>query len=242
MQPPRYIAVAALMLGLAFVTAMGARAQEADTLPRDSFRWAAGPYVGVFSIEDKEMEGIGMTADAGVIFGARVTRLFDNPHWEAELGVGFGPLSAQSEAQEAEIDGNLFTYHGTVGYLMPAARDGAVRFRLNGGVGAMYYSYDEFTRFNEAGDDVDLIGTSWANEFVILLGAGVEFDAGERIAFRVDARDHVQFCRAEDQPINETEDFSHCPLDDTIQHNPEFSGGVMFRFGRYDEESEEEDF
>jgi hypothetical protein len=239
MQPPRYIAVAALVLGLAHVTAMGARAQEADTLPRDSFRWAAGPYVGGFWIEDKEMEDIGMTADAGVIFGARVTRRFDNPHWEAELGFGYGPLSAESDAQEAEIDGNLFTYHGAVGYLAPAR--GKVRFRLTGGVGAMYYSYDEFSRLNEAGDDVDLIDTSWANEFVILLGAGVEFDAGERIAFRVDARDHVQFCRAEDQPINETEDFSHCPLDDTVLSNPEFTVGLMYRFGPYKEDSQEED-
>jgi hypothetical protein len=46
----------------------------------------------------------------------------------------------------------------------------------------------------------------------------------------VEARDDVQFCSAEAEPIDETHDFSHCPLDDKILHNPELSGGVLFRF------------
>jgi hypothetical protein len=81
MHPRRYVVAAALVLGLANLMITEARAQEADTLPRDSFRWSVGPYVGALLINENELEDIDMTADASVIFGARVTYQFrsDNP-------------------------------------------------------------------------------------------------------------------------------------------------------------------
>lgn len=220
----------ALTIALTTVLAGSARAQDDYDDEPDSLRWSITPYAGVFLINDDELGGVGMELDSPVpIFGARVGYLLSE-HWEVEAGYGYAPLSATSEEEASEIDGDLHVYHGTFGYLAPARGEGRARVRLSAGLGGMRYSYDAFMRRNEAGDVVELIDTSWANELVLLFGAGFEVDAGERVAFRADARDHAQFCNEEDVPINETEDFSHCPLDSTVLGNPEFTGGLVIRF------------
>lgn len=183
--------------------------------------WALVPYAGVLSMSDSELDGVGMTLDSSAIFGARLGYRFAR-HWSFEASYGYAPLSAAAEGF-GDVDGRLHLYHA--GFHLIAPAEGAARLLLYGGAGAVHYSYDEFER-----QGVLLQDESWAHELLVTLGAGVEVDAGERFAFRADVKDHVQFCRAEDEPIVETEDFSHCPLDDTVLHNPELSGGVVIRF------------
>lgn len=226
----RYVSIGALCALLALPA--GLAGQEASgssqAWDRDSTPWTLGVYAGAFLIDDDELPPVGMELDSPVVvFGARLGyRMAD--HWEIEGGYGYSSLTATSEAETGEIDGQLHLYHGVLNYVAPAVS--RARVRLSGGLGGMYYSYDAFDRRDAAGEVVELVDTSWANELVLLFGIGFEVDAGERVAFRADARDHLQFCSAEDTPINETEDFSHCPLDSAVLSNPEFTGGIVFRF------------
>lgn len=221
---PFALALAALVL----VSVGAARAQETADERADTLRWHVTPYAGVFLINDDELGDVGMELDSPVfLFGARVGYRF-HPSWWLEGSYGYAPLTATSEEEAGEIDGDLHVYNATLTWMAP--RDARARILLSGGAGGMRYSYDEFSRRNPAGEMVQLVGTSWANELALVFGVGVEVDAGERVAVRVDARDHLQFCNEEDEPINETEDFSHCPLDSTVLANPEFTGGLVIRF------------
>lgn len=207
-----------------------AESASADTLP-----WYITPYVGAFLINDDELGGVGMELDSSVvIFGARIGYRFD-PNWSVEGSYGYSPLTATADSARVagtaplqEVDGSLHVYGATFNFMAPS--EGRARVILSAGGGGMYYTYDPFTRRHPDNEIAELVDDSWANEFDLILGAGFEVDAGERVAFRFDARDHVQFCRAEEQPIDRTEDFSHCPLDDAVLSNFEFSGGLTIRF------------
>ena len=206
-----------------------------DTLAADTLSWYVTPYAGAFLINDDELGGVGMELDSPVVlFGARLGYRF-HPNWTVEGSYGYGSLTAEADSAAVagtaplqEVDGSLHAYSAAFNYTAP--RNAQARVILTAGAGGMRYSYDPFTRRNPADERAELVDTSWANEFVLLFGAGFEVDAGERVAFRFDARDHLQFCNAEDEPINETDDFSHCPLDGATLSNLEFSGGLTIRF------------
>jgi hypothetical protein len=196
-------------------------AATADTLGSDEDRWLLTGYAGTFGVADEELDEVGMTTDASVMFGARLGYLF-NPHWAIEASYGYTSLDATSDGF-GNVDGRLHLYHADLVFLTPDSARAQVT--LSAGVGGVRYAYDEFERRG-----VLLQGESWAHELVVSLGAGVIVSLGQHFGLRLDARDHVQFCSAESEPIDETHDFSHCPLEDKILHNPEFSGGVLLRF------------
>lgn len=214
-------------IGLLAALAAPAAAQDggreslaADTLASDR-RWLATLYAGSFGIADDELSTVGMTSDAGAVFGARVGYRF-KPRWALEASYGYAALDGTSDGFGA-VDGRLHLYHAGLVFLAPAA--GRAQVAISAGAGGMRYAYDEFERRG-----VLLQGESWAHELIVSLGAGVVVNLGPRAGLRVEARDHVQFCSAEAEPIDETTDFSHCPLDDTLLHNPEVSGGLLLRF------------
>jgi hypothetical protein len=192
-----------------------------DTLGSDEERWFLTGYAGSFGVAEGELDEVGMTTDASVMFGARLGYRF-KPQWAIEASYGYTSLDATSEGFGA-VDGRLHLYHADLVFLAPdSAR---AQLALSAGVGGMRYAYDEFERRG-----VLLQGESWAHELVISLGAGVIVNLGRHFGLRLDARDHVQFCSAESEPIDETHDFSHCPLEDKVLHNPELSGGFLLRF------------
>jgi hypothetical protein len=211
-------------LGLLILISAPLAAQEPgarDTGNDEDPRWFLTAYAGSLGVADDELDEVGMTTDASAMFGARLGYRF-HPHWGFEASYGDASLDATSDGF-GDVDGRLHLYHGDIVFLAPDSS--RARVAITAGVGAMRYAYDEFERRG-----VLLQGESWAHEMVISLGAGLIVDLGEHAGLRVDARDHVQFCSAESEPIDETHDFSHCPLDDTVLHNPEFSGGVLVRF------------
>ena len=184
-------------------------------------RWFVTGYAGTFAIADDELDGVGMTTEASALLGARLGYRL-TPRWALEASYGHASLDATSEGF-GEVDGRLHLYHADLVFLAPAS--GAVQVALSAGAGGMHYAYDEFERRG-----VLLQGESWANELFVSLGAGLIVNLGRHAGLRVEARDAVQFCSAEDEPIDETTDFSHCPLDDKVLHNPAVSGGVLLRF------------
>lgn len=192
-----------------------------DTLSSEDPRWLLTGYAGSFGIADDELDEVGMTTDASVMFGARLGYLF-KPRWAIEASYGHASLDATSEGF-GEVDGRLHLYHADLVFLAPDSARAQVA--LSAGVGGMHYAYDEFERRG-----VLLQGESWAHEMLVSLGAGLIVNLGRHAGLRVEARDDVQFCSAEAEPIDETNDFSHCPLEDKILHNPELSGGVLLRF------------
>jgi hypothetical protein len=192
-----------------------------DTLADETPAWFVTGYAGSFGIADDELDEVGMTTDASVIFGARLGYRF-KPHWAIEASYGYASLDGTSEGF-GDVEGRLHLYHGDLVFLTPDAARAQVA--ISAGVGGMRYAYDEFERRG-----VLLQGESWANELVVSLGAGLIVNLGEHAGLRLDARVHVQFCKAASEPFDETHDFSHCPLDDTVLHNPELSGGVLVRF------------
>jgi hypothetical protein len=211
-------------LGLLFLLSAPLAAQEPgarEALDDADSRWLLSGYAGSFGVADDELDEVGMTTDASAMFGARLGYRFA-PHWAFEVVYGYASLDATSEGF-GDVDGRLHLYHGDLLFLAPDSARAQVA--ISAGVGAMRYAYDEFERRG-----VLLRDESWAHEPVVSLGAGLIVNLGEHAGLRVDARDHVQFCRAESEPIDETHDFSHCPLDDTVLHNPELSGGILVRF------------
>jgi len=193
----------------------------ADTASPDDLRWLLTGYVGSLGIGDDELDEVGMTTEASALFGARLGYRF-RPRWAIEASYGHASLDATSEGF-GEVDGRLHLYQADLVYIAPEAARAQVA--LSAGMGAMHYAYDEFERRG-----VLLQGESWAHELLVSLGAGLIVNLGRHAGVRVDARDIVQFCSAESEPIDETNDFSHCPLDETVLHNPAFSGGVLLRF------------
>lgn len=214
-------------VGLLVALAAPAAAQErgVDTADPDTLaaepRWLASVYAGSFGIADDELEGVGMTSDAGPVFGARLGYRF-KPRWAVEASYGYSALDATSEGF-GSVDGRLHLYHAGLVFLAPASARAQVA--ISAGAGGMRYTYDEFERRG-----VLLQGESWAHELIVSLGVGLVVNLGPHAGLRVEVRDHVQFCSAEDEPIDETTDFSHCPLDDAVLHNPEVSGGLLLRF------------
>lgn len=195
----------------------GVRDADDDASPR----WFLTGYGGSLGIADDELDEVGMTTDASAIFGARLGYRF-KPNWAIEASYGHASLDGTSEGF-GDVEGRLHLYHADLVFLAPSSARAQVA--ISAGAGGMHYSYDEFERRG-----VLLQGESWAHELIVSLGAGLIVSLGEHAGLRFDARDHVQFCSAEAEPIDETSDFSHCPLDDTVLHNPEFSGGVLVRF------------
>ena len=213
-----------IMLTLAIVGALWSPAAAQDTATdsaREYPRWFITGYAGSFAIADDELDAVGMTTDASAMLGARLAYRV-TPRWALEASYGHASLDATSEGF-GEVDGRLHLYHADLVFLAPDSA--TVQVALSAGAGGMHYSYDEFERRG-----ILLQGESWANELAVSLGAGVIVNLGRRAGLRVEARDAIQFCSAEAEPIDETSDFSHCPLDDKVLHNPMFSGGVLLRF------------
>lgn len=194
---------------------------EPDTLSSEYPRWFVTGYAGSFGIADEELDEVGMTTDASIMFGARVGYRF-KPRWAIEASYGHASLDATSVGF-GDVNGRLHLYHADLVLIMPDSARAQVA--LSAGVGAMHYAYDEFERRG-----VLLQGESWAHEMVVSMGAGLIVNLGRNAGLRVEARDDVQFCSAEAEPIDETHDFSHCPLDDKVLHNLELTGGVLLRF------------
>ena len=193
----------------------------ADPASSDDLRWLLTGYVGSLGIADDELDEVGMTTEASTLFGARLGYRF-RPRWAIEASYGYASLDATSQGF-GEVDGRLHLYHADLVFFAPESARAQVA--LSAGMGGMHYAYDEFERRG-----VLLQGESWAHEMLVTLGAGLIVNLGRHAGVRVEARDIVQFCSAESEPIDETHDFSHCPLDDTVLHNPAFSGGVLLRF------------
>jgi hypothetical protein len=193
----------------------------ADQASSDDLRWLLTGYVGSLGIADDELDEVGMTTEASTLFGARLGYRF-RPRWAIEASYGHASLDATSEGF-GEVDGRLHLYHADLVFLAPESARAQVA--LSAGMGGMHYAYDEFERRG-----VLLQGESWAHEMLVSLGAGLIVNLGRHAGMRVEARDIVQFCSAESEPIDETHDFSHCPLADTVLHNLAFSGGVLLRF------------
>lgn len=214
-----------IMLTFALLGALWSPLAGQGTAPSDTTpaypRWFATGYAGSFAIADDELDGVGMTTDASVLLGGRLAYRL-TPRWAIEASYGHASLDGTSEGF-GEVDGRLHLYHAGLVFLAPDSAMAQVA--LSAGAGGMHYSYDEFERRG-----ILLQGESWANEVVVSLGAGLIVNLGRHAGLRVEARDDVQFCSAEAEPIDETHDFSHCPLDDKVLHNPELSGGVLVRF------------
>ena len=187
----------------------------------DAPRWMVTAYAGGLGIDDGELDGVGMTSEASAVFGARLGYAFAR-NWAIEASYGYAGLDGTSEGFGA-VDGRLHLYHVDLDFLAPdSARAQVV---LSAGIGGVRYAYDEFERRG-----VLLQGQSWAHELVMTLGGGLLVHVSERFGLRAEARDVIQFCSAEAEPIDETHDFSHCPLGDATLHNPELSGGILLRF------------
>ena len=216
-----------ILLTLMFLTALTAplsaqpEAIGADPASSGGLPWLLTGYVGSLGIADDELDEVGMTTEASILFGARLGYRF-RPRWALEASYGHASLDATSEGF-GDVDGRLHLYHADLVFLVPESARAQVA--LSAGVGGMHYAYDEFERRG-----VLLQGESWAHEMLVSVGAGLIVNLSRHAGLRVEARDIVQLCSAESEPIDETHDFSHCPLDDTVLHNPEFSGGILLRF------------
>jgi hypothetical protein len=215
------------LLTLVFLIAMAGplsaqqEGMEVDPASSGNLRWLLTGYVGSFGIADDELDEVGMTTEASTLFGARLRYLFRS-QWAIEASYGHASLDATSEGF-GDVDGRLHLYHADLVFLAPESARAQVA--LSAGVGGMHYAYDEFERRG-----VLLQGESWAHEMLVSLGAGLIVNISRHAGIRLEARDIVQLCSAESEPIDETHDFSHCPLDDTVLHNTAFSGGVLLRF------------
>jgi hypothetical protein len=209
------------LIGIAAPVSAQQEGMGADPDSTGDLRWLLTGYVGSFGIADDELDEVGMTTEASTLFGARVGYRF-RPRWAIEASYGHASLDATSEGF-GDVEGRLHLYHADLVFLAPESARAQVA--LSAGVGGMHYAYDEFERRG-----VLLQGESWANEMLVSLGAGLIVNLGRHAGIRIEARDIVQLCSAESEPIDETHDFSHCPLDDTVLHNPAFSGGVLLQF------------
>lgn len=196
-------------------------AMRADAAAAAAPRWLLTGYVGTLGIADGELDEVGMTTEASVLFGARLGYRF-RPRWAIEASYGHAGLDGTSEGF-GEVDGRVHLYHADIVFLAPESARAQVA--LSAGAGGMHYAYDEFERRG-----VLLQGESWAHEMLVSFGAGLIVNLGSRAGVRLEARDLVQLCSAESEPIDETHDFSHCPLDDKVLHNPSMSGGALVRF------------
>ena len=214
-----------IVLTLALLGALWSPLEAQVSAPSDTStgypNWFVTGYAGSFAIADDELDGVGMTTDASVLLGARIAYLLTS-RWAIEASYGHASLDATSEGF-GDVDGGLHLYHAGLVFLVPDSATAQVA--LSAGAGGMHYSYEEFERRG-----VLLQGESWANELAVSLGAGLLVNLGRHAGLRVEARDDIQFCSAEAEPIDETNDFSHCPLEDKVLHNPELSGGILFRF------------
>lgn len=236
MNAPRAI----LVLALSMVVVPGSSAAQTPgtrattSAGTQGFRWSVTTFLGALRVEDGELDAVGMTIDSPTIpFGARIGYRF-HPAWRVEGSYGYASLSATADSARVvgsrplqNVDGTLHVYDLTLQYeALPWSR---ARVLLSAGAGGMRYEYDPFTRRNPEGERVRLVDGSWAHEFTLILGAGLEVEIGERTAFRLDGRDRIQFCNAEEEPINESRTFSHCPLDDAVLNNPELAAALSIR-------------
>lgn len=207
-------------LSLALAAPLAAQQPGAES-EDDGHRWMATVYAGGIGIDDGELDEVGMTSEASALFGARLGYRFAR-NWAIEASYGYAGLDGTSEGFGA-VDGRLHLYHADLDFLAPDSARAQVL--LSAGVGGVRYSYDSFERRG-----VRLEGESWAHELVVTLGGGLLVHLSDRFGLRAEARDVIQFCSAEAEPIDETHDFSHCPLGDATLHNPELSGGILLRF------------
>ena len=216
-----------ILLSLVFLIALTGPLAAQDASRRAGahsaaeLHWFLTGYAGSLGIADDELDEVGMTTDASILLGARLGYRF-RPQWAIEASYGHASLDGTAEGF-GEVDGRVHLYHADLVFLAPES--GRAQVALSAGAGGMHYAYDEFQRRG-----VLLQGESWAHEMLVTLGAGLIVNLGRHAGVRVEARDIVQFCSAESEPIDETHDFSHCPLDDTLLHNPELSGGALLRF------------
>lgn len=203
-------AVSSVILATILV-ASAARAQDYEAR-----RVNVSPYVGIFIFDDQELTDVtGVEVDAGPILGARAGFALSRS-WEVEGAYGFSPLSTEisefegpgSDQGVADITAHLL--YGAVNYSL-AYRDNPTELLLMAGLGVMIL-------------DPEVEGADSSTDPMLELAVGFTHPVRDWIFIRGDARDHLTFCSAADEPGESTA----CPGDDELLHNLEVSAALQF--------------
>lgn len=199
----RTVTIAAMSITLLFVVAGIARAQIGYV----------NPFAGVLVVDDGGIEDLGLSVDASAMVGG-VLGFALSPNWEVAAAYGFAPATAEEmeEGELLETDVDIHAYFAAANYIFSSESD--VKFLLSGGLGGIV--------LDTAEAEVDP-----SHDFLLNFGAGVRWIANERFALQGVVRDHVQFCKAVDEDVDEV---SACPLDDEALNHAEVSGGILILF------------
>ena len=182
------------------------------------------PYAGVLVFDDGALDdaaaadGFSISVDPSLIAGLRVG-IASESALGFEAGYGYSP-GGEVHAEDGEnfdLDVTTHVYYaGLVYELAPAS---TTSFFLSGGVGGITLSADEAV-FDEGAE-------ASSTDLMVNVGGGLLWQASERLTIRIDAMDHIGFCRA----AEDGDDFSACPLDDKALNHIELSGGITLQLG-----------
>jgi hypothetical protein len=186
--------------------------------------FTVNPYVGVLIADDGGLndaaEGLGgeVSIDPALLAGARVG-FTTGSNLGFEAGYGYSPLKVDfSESGDAfELDTKAHLFYGAVNYTFPS--ESQAKFFISAGAGGIMIKADDETLFEGA--------ESSSTDLLVNLGGGLLWSVNDRWAIRVDAKDHIEFCKAAET----VDDFSACPLDDKALNHIEVSGGVSIQLG-----------
>ena len=205
--------ILAAMACLVLIGARGAAAQG----------FTFNPYAGVLIADDGGLEDavagedLTLSIDPALIAGLRLG-MASRSNVGFEAGYGYSPLNIEiSEGGVSlDVDATAHLYYAALVYTL--TRTDAVSFFLSGGAGGITISGDE--------DFFDGAENS-STDLMVNVGGGLLWQASDRFAVRLDAKDHIGFCSASD----DEDDFTMCPLDDKALNHIELSGGITLQLG-----------
>jgi hypothetical protein len=180
---------------------------------RQGTRVGVNPYVGVLLFDDGELQEIGREANVGPILGGRLN-VGVGRNWQFDVGYGYAQVETELSEfvdfpdPEDQIELDVHAIYGAVDYFIGGSQEIPTRLLLSAGLGFMVIN-------PEVGD-----GDA---SFMIPLAVGFTHPVNDRITFRGEVRDHVQFCSAAD----ESGEFAPCVGDEMLNHF-EVSGGLEF--------------
>lgn len=192
-----------IALALAFGAAAPAAAQDGGAY--------VSPYLGYYGFDESSFEDAleDLDIEESPIVGVRLG--WSSGSWGIEAAYGRAAFDADFIIEGDIRDRRDTTIHLIYGALTWGFPLGALEPFVSGGLGAAKYAPD---------------GHEGATDVVASFGGGVRLDLGERLALRVDAKDHVDLCEAPDFAAGEGTDEVGACWDDETLHNIEFSGGV----------------
>ena len=209
MRPGRWIFVA-LLAAAGFVPAVTPVALAQGVT---GTRVGVNPYFGAFVFDDGELQAIGREANLVPMLGTRLN-IGVNRRWQFDIGYGYAQVETELSEfvdfpdPEDQIELDVHSLYGAADFFIGGSQEIPTRLLLSAGLGFMIVN-------PETGDgDLD---------FMIPLAVGFAHPFNDRITFRGEVRDHIQFCSGADT----AGEFAPCLGDELLDHF-EVSGGLEF--------------